>query len=269
MPGTQAHAAGHHAAAVGCRSGSTSWSSCCWGCCSWSQGARTGEHTAVLVTLGAVLLLLALCSDGGARGVALDRSSPPPRAGPRRRRGAGAEPLGARPRPHPPDRGPRGVGGRDGLVGPPHRVAPSPVRRSRSRPGNRRKPKVPRLPGKTPAARAACPGCAASPGCAAPPPLVRAPAPLPPRPALRWPARRAGRSAGPETTAPASSAASSGRAAKAAMTSVRRRRLLRRLDALDRPTSLSEPPIAEPAVLSEAWLEGPRGRRGSCGRCSQ
>src|SRR6476620_4973776 len=28
------------------------------------QGARTGEHTAVLVTLGGVLLLLALCSDG-------------------------------------------------------------------------------------------------------------------------------------------------------------------------------------------------------------
>lgn len=28
------------------------------------QGARTGEHTAVLVSLGAVLLLLALCSDG-------------------------------------------------------------------------------------------------------------------------------------------------------------------------------------------------------------
>jgi hypothetical protein len=28
------------------------------------QGARTGEHTAVLVTLGTLLLLLALCSDG-------------------------------------------------------------------------------------------------------------------------------------------------------------------------------------------------------------
>ena len=28
------------------------------------QGARTGEHTAVLVTLGGLLLLLALCSDG-------------------------------------------------------------------------------------------------------------------------------------------------------------------------------------------------------------
>jgi hypothetical protein len=28
------------------------------------QGAHTGEHTAVLVTLGALLLLLALCSDG-------------------------------------------------------------------------------------------------------------------------------------------------------------------------------------------------------------
>jgi hypothetical protein len=28
------------------------------------QGARTGEHTAVLVTLGSLLLLLALCSDG-------------------------------------------------------------------------------------------------------------------------------------------------------------------------------------------------------------
>ena len=28
------------------------------------EGARTGEHTAVLVSLGAVLLLLALCSDG-------------------------------------------------------------------------------------------------------------------------------------------------------------------------------------------------------------
>src|SRR6478672_585421 len=28
------------------------------------QGARTGEHTAVLVTLGALLLLLALCSEG-------------------------------------------------------------------------------------------------------------------------------------------------------------------------------------------------------------
>ena len=28
------------------------------------QGARTGEHTALLVSLGAVLLLLALCSDG-------------------------------------------------------------------------------------------------------------------------------------------------------------------------------------------------------------
>ena len=28
------------------------------------EGARTGQHTAVLVSLGAVLLLLALCSDG-------------------------------------------------------------------------------------------------------------------------------------------------------------------------------------------------------------
>ncbi len=28
------------------------------------EGARTGQHTAVLVTLGALLLLLALCSDG-------------------------------------------------------------------------------------------------------------------------------------------------------------------------------------------------------------
>src|SRR5260221_9056258 len=28
------------------------------------EGARTGEHTAVLVTLGSLLLLLALCSDG-------------------------------------------------------------------------------------------------------------------------------------------------------------------------------------------------------------
>src|SRR6478752_4517019 len=28
------------------------------------EGARTGEHTAVLVSLGALLLLLALCSDG-------------------------------------------------------------------------------------------------------------------------------------------------------------------------------------------------------------
>src|SRR5689334_25318138 len=28
------------------------------------EGARTGEHTAVLVSLGGVLLLLALCSDG-------------------------------------------------------------------------------------------------------------------------------------------------------------------------------------------------------------
>jgi len=28
------------------------------------QGARTGEHTAVLVTLGSLLLVLALCSDG-------------------------------------------------------------------------------------------------------------------------------------------------------------------------------------------------------------
>src|SRR5829696_2772040 len=28
------------------------------------QGARTGEHTVVLVTLGVLLLLLALCSDG-------------------------------------------------------------------------------------------------------------------------------------------------------------------------------------------------------------
>ena len=28
------------------------------------EGARTGQHTAVLVTMGAVLLLLALCSDG-------------------------------------------------------------------------------------------------------------------------------------------------------------------------------------------------------------
>src|SRR5438046_7400653 len=28
------------------------------------QGARTGEHTAVLVTLGGLLLVLALCSDG-------------------------------------------------------------------------------------------------------------------------------------------------------------------------------------------------------------
>src|SRR4051794_17215450 len=28
------------------------------------QGARTGEHTVLLVSLGAVLLLLALCSDG-------------------------------------------------------------------------------------------------------------------------------------------------------------------------------------------------------------
>src|SRR3954453_591182 len=28
------------------------------------QGARTGEHTAVLVTLGVVLLLLAVCSEG-------------------------------------------------------------------------------------------------------------------------------------------------------------------------------------------------------------
>src|SRR6516165_12357904 len=28
------------------------------------QGARNGEHTAVLVTLGVVLVLLAVCSDG-------------------------------------------------------------------------------------------------------------------------------------------------------------------------------------------------------------
>src|SRR4051812_23400868 len=32
------------------------------------QGARTGEHTAVLVTLGGLLLLLALCSEGALAG---------------------------------------------------------------------------------------------------------------------------------------------------------------------------------------------------------
>ena len=60
------------------------------------QGARTGEHTVVLVTLGSLLLLLALLQRRRARCMALDRAAPPPRPRPRRRGRARAQP--ARPR---------------------------------------------------------------------------------------------------------------------------------------------------------------------------